>query len=567
MGNGFGVALEPRRLRPGRRNRAKALQFAGEIREGQRLVERRPHVGVSAARTQEPTGRESENARERRGARISEHLRDRLIDRVPATQVEFDPGPEGEQIGPIQIEVTLAAVLEPVIDALARQSVVPIVSRDAGEIGEAPPDMLLEPRRVGQLDASPDLLPRSALAVRELNRADRAKGVGVALRILQPLGEVERLGAPIECSRPIVHAHAELCNLRVGHGERTARRLLLEQRHTFPDGHACLDGTPGPPEDSREPAQRVARLLCCTESAVTVQRLLPRLDRLFELPSEEALVRTVLEQFQTRLRRYVAGERDRTGILGGSLAVRSERRGTGPRCGSEAHHRIGIARRLGMVCQTGEVGFPVGRSFERQVPVDYVVCLVHVDRPLGGDIRSEEVAKVRCGADISDVSEYRPRLLGMLFELKPAVAHNIRYRYGTAVEELNGDLFFRAPNPPYGATLSYLLRSAPGGDAKVTITDASGNVVRSLTGPGTAGLHHVQWDLETDAAKAQGATGFGPGRDRTAVTLSERQRRRRVIPGTYTATLEVGSTKLTRPVVVRAEAGLRPEGGGSAARP
>ena len=32
-------------------------------------------------------------------------------------------------------------------------------------------------------------------------------------------------------------------------------------------------------------------------------------------------MRTVLEQIQTHLRRYVAGERDRTGVLGGSLAV------------------------------------------------------------------------------------------------------------------------------------------------------------------------------------------------------------------------------------------------------
>jgi photosystem II stability/assembly factor-like uncharacterized protein len=154
-----------------------------------------------------------------------------------------------------------------------------------------------------------------------------------------------------------------------------------------------------------------------------------------------------------------------------------------------------------------------------------------------------------------------------MFEVKPAIAHNIRYRYGTAVEEINGDLFFRAPNPPYGTTISYLLQSAAGGDAKVTITDAAGKVVRSLTGAGAAGLHHVQWDLESDAAKAQGAQGFGPGRDRSAVTLSERQRRRRVMPGTYTATLEVGSTRLTRPVVVRAEAGLRAESGTSAARP
>jgi hypothetical protein len=39
------------------------------------------------------------------------------------------------------------------------------------------------------------------------------------------------------------------------------------------------------------------------------------------------------------------------------------------------------------------------------------------------------------------------------------------------------------------------------------------------------------------------------------VTLSERQRRRRVMPASYTATLDVGSKKLTRPIVVRAEAG------------
>jgi photosystem II stability/assembly factor-like uncharacterized protein len=154
-----------------------------------------------------------------------------------------------------------------------------------------------------------------------------------------------------------------------------------------------------------------------------------------------------------------------------------------------------------------------------------------------------------------------------LFEVKPAIAHNIRFKYGTAVEEINGDLFFRAPNPPYGATISYWLRNATGGDAKVTIADGGGKVIRTLTGAGSAGIQHVQWDLETDAAKAQVAPGFGPGRDRSAVTLSERQRRRRVVPGTYTATLEVGSTKLTRPIVVRAEAGLRAESGSSAARP
>ena len=171
--------------------------------------------------------------------------------------------------------------------------------------------------------------------------------------------------------------------------------------------------------------------------------------------------------------------------------------------------------------------------------------------------------------DVSVIEQLEAALgqSAFLFEVKPAVAHNIRYRYGTAVEEINGDLFFRAPNPPYGATITYSLREPARGDVKVTITDAGGKTIRSLTGPGSAGLHHVQWDLETDAAKAQTDPGLGPGRDRTAVTLSERQRRRRVVPGSYTVTLEAGSTRLTRPIVVRAEAGLRADGGSTAGRP
>jgi photosystem II stability/assembly factor-like uncharacterized protein len=161
---------------------------------------------------------------------------------------------------------------------------------------------------------------------------------------------------------------------------------------------------------------------------------------------------------------------------------------------------------------------------------------------------------------IGDVSvvEQLEEALGkteFLFDVKPAIAYNIRYSYGTAVEEVNGDLFFRAPNPPYGATISYYLRQTVGQQVKLTITDAARRVVRSLTGPGSAGLHQVQWDLETDAAKAQAAeaTGGRGGGDRSAVTFSERQRRRRVPPGTFTVALEINGTTLTRPAIVKAE--------------
>ncbi len=131
-----------------------------------------------------------------------------------------------------------------------------------------------------------------------------------------------------------------------------------------------------------------------------------------------------------------------------------------------------------------------------------------------------------------------------LFQPEPAVAHNIRYTYGSGVEEVNGDLFFRAENPPYGVVVTYYLAEDAGEAARLTISDPSGRVVRSLTGPGSAGLQRVQWDLETDQAKAA-ATGGG--------TASENQRARRVAPGTYRITLEVAGTSLTRSVEVVAE--------------
>src|SRR5206468_4775542 len=92
------------------------------------------------------------------------------------------------------------------------------------------------------------------------------------------------------------------------------------------------------------------------------------------------------------------------------------------------------------------------------------------------------------------------------------------------------------------------------GEVKLTIADRSGNAVRTLTAPGTTGLHVAQWNLETDAAQAQvQSEGGRGGGDRSAVTLSERQRQRRVSPGEYAVTLTAGGTSLSRPVQVRAE--------------
>src|SRR5207244_10733452 len=78
-----------------------------------------------------------------------------------------------------------------------------------------------------------------------------------------------------------------------------------------------------------------------------------------------------------------------------------------------------------------------------------------------------------------------------------------------------------APNPPFGAVLTYHLRQDLPADAKlvVTISDDSGKSVRRVDGdqnqplPKSAGLHRVAWNLRADPppppAPGQGDQGRG----------------------------------------------------------
>jgi photosystem II stability/assembly factor-like uncharacterized protein len=141
-----------------------------------------------------------------------------------------------------------------------------------------------------------------------------------------------------------------------------------------------------------------------------------------------------------------------------------------------------------------------------------------------------------------------------------------------------GSDFFAAPNPPFGAVIQYNLRAAvrsrrdqrqaaeraaarrgvdvfpPSWDSLrvedreeapavvVTIADASGNVVRRLTGPTAAGVQRVVWDLRYAGPTAPGAapargggsddeeeSGGGPGGRGGAGPLGP--------PGTYRVSL------------------------------
>jgi photosystem II stability/assembly factor-like uncharacterized protein len=135
-----------------------------------------------------------------------------------------------------------------------------------------------------------------------------------------------------------------------------------------------------------------------------------------------------------------------------------------------------------------------------------------------------------------------------LFEIKQGTLFKTRFTFGATIEELNGNMFFRAENPPYGTMITYYLKNNVAGDATLTIQDAGGTTVRQLTGPGTAGIHRINWDL-----KRQEKTSDEEAARRRVETISEREALDRVPPGTYKVTLSAGDAKISKNVIVRRE--------------
>ena len=85
---------------------------------------------------------------------------------------------------------------------------------------------------------------------------------------------------------------------------------------------------------------------------------------------------------------------------------------------------------------------------------------------------------------------------------KPGVA----YQFGEAPgPDLNpGQQIFEARNAPYGADFAYRLTSGKRGDTvHIVVTDAKGDTVASMRGPGGEGLQHATWDMRGKAPKGK----------------------------------------------------------------
>ncbi len=79
-----------------------------------------------------------------------------------------------------------------------------------------------------------------------------------------------------------------------------------------------------------------------------------------------------------------------------------------------------------------------------------------------------------------------------LFEPKPAFQWGEAPTLGASGNG-NAQAFFATTNPPYGASISYRVTGAGAQNARISILDASGDTLQTLTGPGRPGVHTVNW--------------------------------------------------------------------------
>ncbi|HEU5480755.1 MAG TPA: hypothetical protein VFU90_13005, partial [Candidatus Tumulicola sp.] len=85
---------------------------------------------------------------------------------------------------------------------------------------------------------------------------------------------------------------------------------------------------------------------------------------------------------------------------------------------------------------------------------------------------------------------------------KPGIA----YQYGEAPgPDLNpGQELFEGRSAPYGADFAYRLTNGKRGDTvHIVVTDAKGDTVAAMRGPGGDGLQHVSWNMRGKAPKAK----------------------------------------------------------------
>ena len=156
--------------------------------------------------------------------------------------------------------------------------------------------------------------------------------------------------------------------------------------------------------------------------------------------------------------------------------------------------------------------------------------------------------------DITPLQQMTPAVQAAdahLFQPPPAW----RFRDITDPVSMNDDPTV-GQNPPYGASITYYLKTPPQDPVTISIVDAAGQTVRTLRGAKAAGINRVAWDLRSEPTTevrlrtsplyapdvTVGPQGWRSGGGQ--MTLLEP-------PGTYTVKLITGGRELTQRIEVR----------------
>jgi photosystem II stability/assembly factor-like uncharacterized protein len=189
--------------------------------------------------------------------------------------------------------------------------------------------------------------------------------------------------------------------------------------------------------------------------------------------------------------------------------------------------------------------------------------------------------------DYTPLRALKPEMLeqpAQLFAVKDAMMYIESTPLGGRGRGFQGESFFIAPNPPFGATFTYYLRdplrtkrqqrqqaqreaerqgkpiSYPTPEQLreedeeeppsilLTIADESGNVIRRLTGPTATGFQRVTWDLRFPAVTVSGPQR-GPGdEEEPAPGPPQPQSSNLVMPGVYQVSLSKRVGGVTSPL-------------------
>jgi photosystem II stability/assembly factor-like uncharacterized protein len=169
--------------------------------------------------------------------------------------------------------------------------------------------------------------------------------------------------------------------------------------------------------------------------------------------------------------------------------------------------------------------------------------------------------------DITPLEQFTPALAtqdAVLFDVRSAIAYMNDPRKDVYV---GGDKQFEGENPARGTAIHFYMKSGMPGEAKISVSDASGRALCETSIAATAGMHRVQWTLVSPLANAGGGRGgrggaapvsgapaAGPGPDTSCGGAGGGGGRgggaNAVTPGGYLVKLSVGGYEYTKTVQV-----------------